>query len=365
MRTPARILVVDDVADNVEILRMRLSSLGYEVVVASDGEQALAQAREALPDLILLDIMMPKVDGLEVVKRLKADKSLPFIPVILVTAKATPKDVAAGLDAGGDDYLTKPIDHGAMLARVRAMLRIKALHDEVQTLNRELEAKVHEQVEELARVSRLRRFLAPQLAQAIVSAGDEKVLENHRREVVALFCDLRGFTGFSEAAEPEDIMLVLKEYHGAVGPLIRKYEGTLDRFTGDGMMVFFNDPLPCEDAPERAARLALEMRDAVAALVTSWAKRGHKLGLGIGMAQGYATLGRIGFEDRFDYTAIGAVINLASRLCAEAANGEVLMSGRLAAAVAAIAEVEELGERMLKGMARPAAVARLQSLTAA
>ena len=365
MRTPARILVVDDVADNVEILRMRLSSLGYEVVVASDGEQALAQAREALPDLILLDIMMPKVDGLEVVKRLKADKSLPFIPVILVTAKAAPKDVAAGLDAGGDDYLTKPIDHGAMLARVRAMLRIKALHDEVQALNRDLEAKVQEQVEELSRVSRLRRFLAPQLAQAIVSAGDEKVLENHRREVVALFCDLRGFTGFSEAAEPEDIMLVLKEYHGAVGPLIRKYEGTLDRFTGDGMMVFFNDPLPCEDAPERAARLALEMRDAVAALVTSWAKRGHKLGLGIGMAQGYATLGRIGFEDRFDYTAIGAVINLASRLCAEAANGEVLMSGRLAAAVAAIAEVEELGERMLKGMARPAAVARLQSLTAA
>ena len=365
MRTPARILVVDDVADNVEILRMRLDSLGYEVVVASDGEQALAQAREALPDLILLDIMMPKVDGLEVVKQLKADKSLPFIPVILVTAKATPKDVAAGLDAGGDDYLTKPIDHGAMLARVRAMLRIKALHDEVQALNRSLEAKVHEQVEELARVSRLRRFLAPQLAQAIVSAGDEKVLENHRREVVALFCDLRGFTSFSEAAEPEDIMLVLKEYHGAVGPLIRKYEGTLDRFTGDGMMVFFNDPLPCEDAPERAARLALEMRDAVAALVASWAKRGHKLGLGIGMAQGYATLGRIGFEDRFDYTAIGAVINLASRLCAEATNGEVLMSGRLAAAVAAIAEVEDLGERMLKGMARPAAVARLQSLTAA
>jgi adenylate cyclase len=362
MRTPARILVVDDVADNVEILRVRLESLGYEVVVASDGEQALAKARETLPDLILLDIMMPKVDGLEVVKELKADKSLPFIPVILVTAKAAPKDVVAGLDAGGDDYLTKPVDHGALLARVRAMLRMKALHDEVQTLNRELEAKVREQVEELARVSRLRRFLAPQLAQAIVSAGDEKILENHRREIVALFCDLRGFTGFSETAEPEDIMLVLKEYHGTVGPLIRKHEGTLDRFTGDGMMVFFNDPLPCDDASERAARLALEMRDAVAALVTSWTKRGHKLGLGIGMAQGYATLGRIGFEDRADYTAIGAVINLASRLCADASDGEVLMSGRLAAAVAAIAEVEDLGERVLKGMARPAAVVRLQGL---
>jgi len=362
MRDPARILVVDDVADNVEILRMRLGSLGYEVVVAEDGEQALAKVQETLPDLILLDIMMPKIDGLEVARRLKADKTLPFIPVILVTAKASPKDVVAGLDAGGDDYLTKPIDHGALVARVRAMLRIKALHDEVQELNRGLEAKVRDQVGELERVGRLRRFLAPQLAQAIVSAGDEKILENHRREVVAMFCDLRGFTSFSESAEPEDIMRLLAEYHGAVGPLIRKYEGTLDRFTGDGMMVFFNDPLPCEDAPERAARLAIEMRDAVAALVPGWVKRGHKLGLGIGMAQGYATLGRIGFEDRFDYTAIGAVINLAARLCAEAAEGQVLMSGRLAAAIETMAEVEDLGERMLKGMARPAAVANLRSV---
>ena len=291
MRDPARILVVDDIADNVEILRMRLTSLGYEVVVAEDGEQALAKVRETLPDLILLDIMMPKIDGLEVVRRLKADARLPFIPVILVTAKASPKDVVAGLDAGGDDYLAKPIDHGALVARVRAMLRIKALHDEVQALNQGLEAKVRDQVEELERVGRLRRFLAPQLAQAIVSAGDDKMLENHRREVVALFCDLRGFTSFSETAEPEDIMAVLGEYHGAVGPLIRKYEGTLDRFTGDGMMVFFNDPLPCPDAPERAARLAIEMRDAVAALAPSWKRRGHVLGVGIGMAQGYATLG--------------------------------------------------------------------------
>jgi len=360
MRDPACILVVDDVADNVEILRMRLTSLGYEVVVAEDGEQALAQVRETLPDLILLDIMMPKIDGLEVVRRLKADASLPFIPVILVTAKASQKDVIAGLDAGGDDYLTKPIDHGSLVARVRAMLRIKALHDEVQALNRGLETKVRNQVEELERVGRLRRFLAPQLAQAIVSAGDEKVLENHRREIVALFCDLRGFTGFSETAEPEDIMALLAEYHGAVGPLIRKYEGTLDRFTGDGMMVFFNDPLPCPDAPERAARLALEMRDAVAALGDGWNKRGHRLGFGIGMAQGYATLGRIGFEDRFDYTAIGAVINLAARLCAEATDGQVLVSGRLASSVGDVMDVEDLGERQLRGMARPASIANLR-----
>lgn len=362
MRDPARILVVDDVADNVEILRMRLESLGYEVVVAEDGEQALEAVARELPDLVLLDIMMPKIDGLEVVRRMKADASLPFIPVILVTAKASQKDVIAGLDAGGDDYLTKPIDHGALVARVRAMLRIKALHDEVQALNQGLEAKVRAQVDELERVGRLRRFLAPQLAQAIVSAGDEKILDNHRRDIVAMFCDLRGFTSFAETAEPEDIMALLSEYHGAVGPLIRKYEGTLDRFTGDGMMVFFNDPLPCPDAPERAARLAIEMRDAVAALAPVWSKRGHRLGFGIGMSQGYATLGRIGFEDRFDYTAIGAVINLAARLCSEAADGQVLVSGRLAAAVEDMAEVEHLGEREIRGMARPVAVANLRSV---
>lgn len=362
MRDPARILVVDDVPDNVEILRMRLSALGYDVDEANDGEQALAKVAADPPDLVLLDIMMPKIDGLEVVRRMKADKSLPFIPVILVTAKATPKDVVAGLDAGGDDYLTKPIDHGALVARVRAMLRIKALHDEVQALNQGLESKVREQVEELERVGRLRRFLAPQLAQAIVSAGDEKILENHRREVVAMFCDLRGFTGFSETAEPEDIMQVLTEYHGAVGPLIRKYEGTLDRFTGDGMMVFFNDPLPCPDAPDRAAKLALEMRDAVSALLPVWAKRGHKLGFGIGMAQGHATLGRIGFEDRFDYTAIGAVINLAARLCADAADGQILASGRLAAAIEDTVALEDLGERELRGMARPVAVRNLTAM---
>ncbi len=362
MRDPARILVVDDVADNVEILRMRLDSLGYEVIVATDGEEALATVAADPPDLVLLDIMMPKVDGLEVVRRLKADTSLPFIPVVLVTAKATPKDIIAGLDAGGDDYLTKPVDHGALVARVRAMLRIKSLHDQLAILNQGLKSKVAEQVGELERVNRLRRFMAPQLAQAIVSAGDEKVLENHRREIVALFCDLRGFTSFSETAEPEDIMSLLAEYHGALGPLIRKYEGTLDRFTGDGMLVFFNDPLPCPDAPQRAARLAVEMRDAVKALNAQWVKRGHRLGFGIGMAQGYATLGRIGFEDRFDYTAIGAVVNLAARLCAEAADGQILISGRVAVGVAEVAEVEDLGEREVRGMMRPVAIANISCL---
>jgi adenylate cyclase len=340
MRDPARILVVDDVADNVEI----------------------AVVHETLPDLILLDIMMPKIDGLEVARRLKADAGLPFIPIIMVTAKTTPKDVLAGLEAGGDDYLTKPIDHSALIVRVRAMLRIKALHDQITVLNEGLEKKVHEQVGELERVGRLKRFLAPQLAQAIISTGDEKILENHRREVAAFFCDLRGFTSFSETAEPEDIMALLAEYHGAVGPLIHKYEGTLDRFTGDGMLVFFNDPVPCPDPAARAAKLALEMRAAVAGLVPQWAKRGHALGFGIGMAQGYATLGRIGFEDRFDYTAIGAVINLAARLCADAKDGQILVTGRLATAIQDIVAMEDLGEREVRGMTRPIAVHNLVSL---
>ncbi len=243
-----------------------------------------------------------------------------------------------------------------------AMLRIKTLHDELQALNLGLEAKVRAQVEELERFGRLRRFLAPQLAQAVVSAGGERILETHRREIVSLFCDLRGFTSFAETAEPEDIMALLAEYHGAVGPLIRKYVGTLDRFTGDGMMVFFNDPLPCPDASQRAVRLAIEMRDAVAHLADRWARRGHNMGCGIGMAQGYATLGRIGFEDRMDYTAIGAVINLAARLCAQAGHGQVLTSGRLAAAVDGLAKVESLGELTLRGMSRPIPVVNLVGL---
>jgi len=350
---------VDDNPTNLEILRVRLNAQGYEVVTAVDGEDALARAHELEPDLILLDVMMPKLDGISVLKQLKQDAKLRFVPVILVTAKADTRDIVQGLDAGGDDYLTKPIDHGALVARVRAMLRIKALHDEVHALNKGLEAKVQAQVDELERVGRLRRFLAPQLARAIVSAGNETIMENHRRDIVAMFCDLRGFTAFSETAQPEDIMGLLAEYHAALGPLIRKYEGTLDRFTGDGMLVFFNDPLPCPDAPERAAKLAIEMRDAVSALGQDWSRRGHRLGFGIGMAQGYATLGRIGFEDRFDYTAIGAVINLAARLCAEATDNQVLVSGRLAAAVESIVEVEKLGERSLKGMARPVTITNL------
>src|SRR5579864_304868 len=287
MREPPLILVVDDVPDNVEILQLRLESQGYEVITAGDGEEALASARSKLPDLVLLDIQMPKLDGIEVVQQLKADAALPFIPVILVTARADVKDVVAGLEAGGDDYLTKPVDQAALLARVRAMLRIKALHDTVQEQarrledqtgelalwNQELEKRVQAQLGQIERIGVLKRFLAPQLAEMIVSSGDERILETHRREIVIVFCDLRGFTAFAETGEPEEVRDLLREYHEALGPIVTRSEGTLDHFTGDGIMVLFNDPLPCPDPAERAVRMAVEMREAVTKLQIGWRRR--------------------------------------------------------------------------------------------
>jgi len=370
MRSPPLILVVDDVPDNVDIVQMRLESQGYEVVTAADGIEALDKIREVLPDLVLLDVMMPKLDGIETVKRLKADPSLPFIPVILVTAKADAKDVIGGLESGGDDYLTKPVDHAALSARVRAMLRIKALHDTVQDQakrledqaaqlamwNSTLEERVKAQLGELERVGRLKRFLAPQLAEMIVSTGDEGILESHRRDIVVVFCDLRGYTSFAEIGEPEEVWTVLREFHAAVGPLVTRFEGTLDHFSGDGLMVYFNDPLPCPDPAERAVRMAVAMRSTVGELMAGWRRRGHELGFGIGVAQGYATLGRIGFEERVDYTAIGTVTNLAARLCAEAQDGQILVSQRVAAAVEESVKLEEIGNLALKGLSQAVAV---------
>jgi len=370
MRDPPLILVVDDVPDNVDILQMRLEAQGYEVTTAGDGLEALEKIRALLPDLVLLDVMMPKLDGIEAVKRLKADPSLPFIPVILVTAKADASDVIAGLESGGDDYLTKPVDHAALSARVRAMLRIKALHDTVQdqarhledqaaelaAWNQRLEERVAAQLGEIEKVGRLKRFLAPQLAEMIVSSGDEGILDSHRRDIVVVFCDLRGYTSFAETGEPEEVWAVLREFHAAVGPLVTRFEGTLDHFSGDGLMVYFNDPLPCPDPAERAVRMAVEMRSAVSALMSGWRRRGFDLGFGIGVAQGYATLGRIGFEERVDYTAIGTVTNLAARLCGEARDGQILLSKRVATAVEAAVTLEEIGNLALKGLSQAVAV---------
>jgi adenylate cyclase len=369
MNNPPRILVADDHETNRDIFLTRLGTHGYQLLQAADGEQALAVARAERPDLILLDVMMPKLDGFEVCRRLKNDPSLPFTPVVLVTAKADPKDVVAGLDAGADEYLTKPVDQSSLLARVRSMLRIKELHDkvtaqssELASWNQKLEARVAEQLNEIQRIGRLKRFLSPQVADLIVSSGDDRVLDSHRREITVVFCDLRGFTAFSETAEPEDVMSVLREYHARLGALINKYEGTLERFTGDGLMVMFNDPIPCPDPALRAIKMAIEMRDVVEALTPQWRARGHDLGFGVGVAFGYATLGRIGFEERFDYAAVGSVVNLAARLCGEAKNGQVLADRRVFAAVDSAVQSTALGELSLRGFHRPIAAYHVSAL---
>ena len=370
MRNPPRILAVDDVPTNLDILRVRLESQGYEVFTAADGEEALARTAELSPDLILLDIMMPKLDGTEVVKRLKNDPEHKFIPVILVTAKADTKDVVAGLEAGGDDYLTKPFEHAALMARVRSLLRAKQLHDtvreqseqlqqqtaELAALNSSLSQRVADQSAEIERMGRLQRFLAPQVA-AIIASSDAhgSALESHRREITVVFCDLRGFTAFTESSDPEEVMGVLREYHERVGHLIFEYEGTLERFLGDGIMIVFNDPIPAPDHCARAVRLALDMRDRVAELSKEWRSKGHDLGFGIGIATGYATLGLIGFDKRREYTAIGRVTNLASRLCDEAKPGQVIIAQRTYAVVQSQVQANHVGDLTLKGFKRPMA----------
>jgi class 3 adenylate cyclase/CheY-like chemotaxis protein len=368
LRTPPRILVVDDHPNNLEVLQVRLNAQGYEVVTATDGEAALLQARELEPDLVLLDIMMPKLDGISVLKRLKQDATLRFVPVILVTAKADTRDIVEGLEAGGDDYLTKPFEHAALVARVRSLLRIKELHDTVQAQamrlmeqteqlanwNRLLEQRVADQLAEIERIGRLRRFLAPQVAQMIASSDSpESLLASHRREVTVVFCDLRGFTAFTEDSEPEEVMAVLRDYHESLGELIFRYEGTLERFLGDGIMIVFNDPIPCPDHAMRAVRLALDMRDRVGDLAKQWARKGHSLGFGIGIASGYATLGQIGFEHRREYTAIGSAINLAARLCGEAQAGQIVVDQRAFSAVEPWLEAAQIGDLSLKGFIKP------------
>jgi len=360
MHSPARILIVDDNETNRDILATRLATHGYELLQAADGEEALIAAKEHLPDLILLDVMMPKLDGVEVCRRLKGDATLPFIPIILVTAKADSKDVVAGLDAGADEYLAKPVDQMALMARVRSVLRLKELHDQVRaqaadlaSWNRTLEQRVSEQLSEIDRMSRLRRFLSPQVAELILSSGDDRILESHRRAITVLFCDLRGFTAFSETTEPEEVMAVLREYHAVIGNLIHKFEGTVERFAGDAIMVLFNDPIPCPDPSVRAVRMAMEMREQVAQLTRKWRRSGHELGFGVGVAHGYATLGRIGFEGRFDYGAVGTVVNLAARLCADANDGQILIDSKVQTAIEETTETEPAGELLLKGFHRP------------
>jgi len=351
--TAAKILVVDDTPSNVKLLADVLGAKGYGVVTAASGAEALEVVERERPDLVLLDVMMPGMSGYDVCRKLRANPATTLLPVVMVTALDPGQERVKGIEAGADDFLSKPIHQPEILARVRSLLRIKSLYDELTELNRTLEHRVSEQVTQLERLSRLKRFFSPALAEAIVSGGADDPLKSHRREIVVVFLDLRGFTAFAETSEPEEVMSVLREYHAAMGEVIVAHEGTLERFTGDGLMVFFNDPVPVPDPQARALRMALAMRARVETLTGRWRKLGFDLHVGIGIAQGYATLGAIGFEGRWDYGAIGTVTNLAARLCGEARGGQILISRRLHTGIEPLVEVEPLGELTLRGFARP------------
>jgi len=361
-----RILVVDDVATNVKLLADLLTIKGYEVVTASSGVQALAALEAQQPDLMLLDVMMPGMSGYEVCEAIRANPAHAMMPVVLITALDPDKERARGLNAGADDFLSKPVGQAELLARVRSLLRIKRLYDEVQRQkleltqwNQQLEQRVADGVAELERLGRLKRFFSPQLAELIVAGGADDPLKSHRREITVVFLDLRGFTAFTETSEPEEVMGVLAEYHAAMGRLILAHEGTLERFSGDGIMVFFNDPVPIPDPALRAVRMAQQMQREVGLLGHSWKRRGYDLGMGVGIAQGFATLGSIGFPGRIDYGAIGTVTNLAARLCGEAAGGETLVSQRVRGALDGHVNAEPAGELVLKGFQRPVPAFRL------
>jgi class 3 adenylate cyclase len=366
------ILVVDDDQGNRDLLARRLVREGFAVHAAADGQAALELlGRQTMPpiELVLLDVMMPGLDGYEVLRRLKGDATLRELPVLMISALDEVGSVVRCIELGAEDYLPKPFDPVLLRARIGACLEKKHLRDqearqarELAEWNHTLEERVAEQVGQVERLGRLKRFFSPQLAELIVAGGATDPLKSHRVEVTVVFLDLRGFTAFAETADPEEVMGILREYHAEMGRLILEHEGTLERFTGDGMMVFFNDPVPVPNAPELAVRMALAMQERARQLDVGWRKRGHDLGMGIGIAQGYATIGAIGFEGRLDYGAIGTVTNLAARLCGEASATEILVSQRVAGAVEGLASLEAMGPLTLKGFARPVPAFRVLGL---
>jgi PleD family two-component response regulator len=349
---PYRILVVDDAEENVAILEARLQANHYKTFSAFDGLDALEKVEEERPDLILLDVMMPKMDGFEVCQRIKANEETQMIPVIMVTAKTDVEDIARGFEVGADDYLTKPYQQMELMARVRSMLRIRQAYLDIQELNATLEEKVRAQVAEIERVGRLKRYFSPQLLQSLTSDEATDIMKSHRREITVAFLDLRGFTAFSERAEPEEVIAVLRELHQTAGSIIFRHDGTIERFTGDGIMVFLGDPMPMEDHAERSVRMALELRKEVGELSKSWKNMGFDLSLGIGISTGYATLGTIGFEGRIDYAAIGNATNMASRLCDEAKAEQILISHKTKVKIEKEFKTRSLGTVQMRGFSK-------------
>jgi adenylate cyclase len=361
------ILIVDDTPANLALLSEALKA-DYRTKVALNGEAALKIALSGdPPDLILLDIMMPGMDGYEVCSRLKAKPATQRIPVIFVTAMGEVEDETRGLELGGADYLTKPLSVPIVKARVKTHLavyeqaremerliaKLEAQASELSQWNRTLEARVAEDVAQLERLGRLKRFFSPSVVNLLLSGSAEDPLKSHRREIATVFLDLRGFTEFTETSDPEDVMGVIGEYHEAMGALVMEHGGTLERFAGDGIMIFFNDPVQVENPAGSAVTMAITMQERFATLAQGWHRRGYELAMGVGIAQGYATIGAIGFEGRRDYGAIGIVNNLAARLCAEARGGQILISQRVQGALSHAVRTEPVGELSLKGFHRP------------
>ncbi|MBI5634344.1 MAG: response regulator [Nitrospirae bacterium] len=363
MNNPAKILVVDDTPANVKLLFDLLTCNGYEVVTAASGTEALEKVEAGQPDLVLLDILMPGMNGYEVCRTIRKNPATEILPIVMVTSLDPAEERMNGLQAGADDFLAKPVDEQELLVRVRSLLRIKELYDTVQfqsaqlaELNKTLEQRVRDQVEQLERLCRLKRFFSPQLAELIISGGADDPLKAHRREVTVVSIDLRGFTAFTELSEPEEVISVLNEYHVEMSRLILEYEGTLEHFVGDGIMIVFNDPVFIMNPTERAIQMVSAMRNRMVELKEKWQKSGHRLDCGFGIAHGHATIGAIGFEGRKDYCVVGSVANMAARLCIEAKGGQVLINQKTLGKVEEIVETESLGQIFLKGFSRPVAV---------
>ena len=357
----AVILVVDDDPLNRTMLSMSLGTEGHHVLEAGNGHEAIAMLREHAIDVVLTDIEMPGMDGYGLLAHRAGDDHLKAIPFIVISGVDEMESIISCIKLGAEDYLPKPFDPVLLHARVGACVEKKRMTDELRDLNAHLAERVEEKVREVERLNMLRRFVTPQLAEAIASGG-EAILASHRREITVLFCDLRGFTAFSETAEPEEVMDVLREFHHAVGPMIFEHHGTIAQFTGDGMLVFFNDPVPLDEPAWNAVRLAIAMRDRTAELSQQWRRRGHELTLGIGISVGFATCGEIGFEGRTEYTAIGTVVNLAARVCAIAPGGQILVTHRVHAAVEDRVKSNDLGLTEFKGLTRPVLIFEVAAL---
>ncbi|MEP6469697.1 MAG: adenylate/guanylate cyclase domain-containing protein [Chloroflexota bacterium] len=352
MTTTGKALVVDDSSVNRLILVRRLETLGLQVIQAENGIKALdlLAAEPGAVDVVLLDVLMPELDGYQTLAAMKADEATRHIPVLIVSGVEELESVVRCIELGATDYLTKPINASILAARINASLAAKRLHDlEQESFERQtaLNRTIQRQKEELS------RFLSPQIAALVSSPDGEQLLAGHRREITVAFCDLRGFTAFAERADPEELMTLLSQYHRMMGEAITQHGGTLEHFAGDGVMVFFNDPIPQEDHVERGVRMAVAMREQFAALAAAWRERGYELGFGVGIAVGYATLGRIGFDGRHDYGAIGNVTILASRLSSQAQSDQILLSPRAQTLLQELIESESVGELTLKGITRP------------